>query len=60
MLFCIWVRKEGTGTPHRGTPSRHLIVLPNSYECVLHIQIHEKDLAAHNFDAITLNWVDFD
>ena len=24
------------------------------------IQIHEKDLAARNFDAITLNWVDFD
>jgi uncharacterized protein (TIGR02996 family) len=45
-------------TPSR--QSRHLIVLSNAVECRLHIQIDERDLAARNFDRITLNWVDFD
>lgn len=45
-------------TPHK--QSRHLILLENAAGCRLHVQIHEKDLAARNFDAITLNWVDFD
>ena len=45
-------------TPSR--ESRHLIVLQNAVECQLHIQISQADLAARNFDGITLNWVDFD
>lgn len=45
-------------TPHR--QSRHLILLENPVECRLHVQIHEDDLAAANFDKITLDWVDFD
>ncbi len=39
---------------------RHLIMLTNSVGCRLHIQIHEKDLKALNFDKIKLVWVDFD
>jgi uncharacterized protein (TIGR02996 family) len=39
---------------------RHLIVLKNVSGCQLHIQIHEKDLAARDFDKIKLVWVDFD
>jgi uncharacterized protein (TIGR02996 family) len=45
-------------TPHE--KSRHLIILETVYECRLHIQIHEDDLRAGNFDKITLDWVDFD
>lgn len=48
---------------HDPTPnkkSRHLILLDNAVGCRLHIQIPEKQLLARNFDAITLNWVDFD
>ncbi|MCA9174186.1 MAG: DUF1963 domain-containing protein [Planctomycetales bacterium] len=45
-------------TPDRD--SRHLIVLDNSYECRMHIQIPASELARANFDAVTLNWVDFD
>jgi hypothetical protein len=48
----------GDPTPDRQT--RHLILLENSVGCRLHIQIHEDDLAARNFDAIRLAWVDFD
>src|SRR5262249_60247041 len=39
--------------------SRHLIVLKNAAGCQLHIQISQADLAARNFDAIKLVWVDF-
>lgn len=39
---------------------RHLIMLKNSVDCRLHIQIHEKDLKALKFDKIKLVWVDFD
>jgi uncharacterized protein (TIGR02996 family) len=46
--------------PTPSKESRHLIVLRNAVECMLHIQISQKDLAARNFDKITLNWVDFD
>jgi hypothetical protein len=35
-------------------------VLRNAGECTLHIQIHQKDLAALAFDKIKLVWVDFD
>jgi uncharacterized protein YwqG len=48
----------GDPTPHQ--QSRHLIILETVYECRLHIQIHEDDLRAGNFDKITLDWVDFD
>jgi hypothetical protein len=37
-----------------------LILLENAAECRLHIQISQRNLAAHNFDKITLKWVDFD
>lgn len=45
-------------TPSR--ESRHLILLKNAAGCRLHIQISRADLAAGNWGAITLNWVDFD
>jgi hypothetical protein len=35
-------------------------VLENAAGCRLHIQLGEDDLAARNFDRITLSWVDFD
>ena len=37
--------------------SRHLVVLEDAAGCRLHIQLSQKDLAARNFEAITLNWV---
>lgn len=40
--------------------SRHLILLENAVGCRLYVQLSQEDLAARNFDAITLNWVDFD
>jgi uncharacterized protein (TIGR02996 family) len=48
------------GDPTPSKQSRHLILLTNAAECRLHIQIPEDQLAARNFAAITLNWVDFD
>jgi len=45
-------------TPSRD--SRHLIILTNSLGCRLHLQIHQNDLAAQDFNKVTLNWVDFD
>ncbi|HZY88806.1 MAG TPA: DUF1963 domain-containing protein [Gemmataceae bacterium] len=46
--------------PTPSKKSRHLVVLENAAGCRLHIQLSQDDLAARNFDAITLNWVDFD
>jgi hypothetical protein len=46
--------------PTPSKQSRHLILLSNAAGCRLHIQIPEDHLAARNFGAITLNWVDFD
>jgi hypothetical protein len=40
--------------------SRHLIVLENAAGCQLFIQLSQKHLAARKFEAITLNWVEFD
>ena len=53
-------RATTSGDPTPNRQSRHLIILNNPGECRLHIQIPEKELAARNFDAITLDWVDFD
>jgi uncharacterized protein (TIGR02996 family) len=53
-------RATSGGDPTPSKKSRHLILLENAAECKLHIQISQDDLAAHNFDKITLNWVDFD
>ena len=39
---------------------RHLIFLRSKGTEGLHIQIHQDDLRAANFDAIKLAWVDFD
>jgi hypothetical protein len=55
-----YARATSGGDPTPSKQSRHLILLENSVGCRLHIQIHEDDLAARNFDAVTLNWVDFD
>ncbi|HEX8210145.1 MAG TPA: DUF1963 domain-containing protein [Longimicrobium sp.] len=46
--------------PTPSKESRHLILLRNSFEVTLHIQIGRDALAARDFDAITLAWVDFD
>jgi uncharacterized protein (TIGR02996 family) len=53
-------RATSGGDPTPDKKHRHLILLPNSSGCTLHIQIHEKDLAALKFDKIKLVWVDFD
>ncbi len=48
------------GDPTESKECRHLILLENSYECRVHIQITQANLDAHNFDDLTLAWVDFD
>jgi uncharacterized protein (TIGR02996 family) len=53
-------RATSGGDPTPNKESRHLILLTNAAECRLHIQIPQKELAAHNFGPITLAWVDFD
>jgi uncharacterized protein (TIGR02996 family) len=53
-------RSTTGGDPTPSKRSRHLIVLENAAGCRLHIQLRRDDLAARNFDKITLNWVDFD
>jgi uncharacterized protein (TIGR02996 family) len=53
-------RSTSGGDPTPDKKHRHLIVLQNAGECTLHIQIHQKDLTALNFDKIKLVWVDFD
>ncbi len=58
--FLGYGRATSGGDPTPSKKSRHLIVLDNAAECKLHIQISQRDLAAHKFDKITLNWVDFD
>jgi hypothetical protein len=46
--------------PTPSKESRHLIVLENAAGARLHIQLGQDDLAARDFDRITLSWVDFD
>jgi uncharacterized protein (TIGR02996 family) len=55
-----YARATSGDDPTPSKDSRHLIVLDNAAGCRLHIQIPAQELAARNFDAITLNWVDFD
>jgi uncharacterized protein (TIGR02996 family) len=58
--FLGYARSTTGGDPTPSKRSRHLVMLENAAGCRLHIQLSQKDLAARNFDAITLNWVDFD
>lgn len=53
-------RGTSGGDPSPSKDHRHLIVLENSGECTLHLQIPVKQLAARNFNAVELVWVDFD
>ena len=53
-------RSTSGGDPTPSKEHRHLILLENSVDCRLHIQISKKNLAALNFDKIKLVWVDFD
>ncbi|MGH7225425.1 MAG: DUF1963 domain-containing protein, partial [Gemmataceae bacterium] len=53
-------RATSGGDPTPSKQSRHLILLENAAECRLHIQLGQDDLTAHNFERITLNWVEFD
>lgn len=46
--------------PTPSKDSRHLVMAENVEGMTLHIQIPDQELAQQNFDAITLNWVDFD
>jgi uncharacterized protein (TIGR02996 family) len=55
-----YARSTTGGDPTPSKESRHLILLTNAPGCRLHIQLSQADLAAHHFDRITLNWVDFD
>lgn len=55
-----YARATTGGDPTPSKQSRHLILLENAAGCRLHIQIGRDDLAACNFEKITLNWVDFD
>ncbi len=55
-----YARSTTGGDPTPSKQSRHLIVLRNSIGCTVHLQIPADELAKHNFNAITLNWVDFD
>jgi uncharacterized protein (TIGR02996 family) len=58
--FLGYARATTGSDPTPSKQSRHLILLENAAGCRLHIQISQDDLAACNFDKITLNWVDFD
>lgn len=58
--FLGYGRATSGSDPTPSKRSRHLIVLENAAGCCLHIQLSQKDLAARNFERITLNWVDFD
>jgi uncharacterized protein (TIGR02996 family) len=55
-----YARATTGGDPTPNKESRHLILLENSVDCRLHLQIPQMDLQAGNFDAVTLSWVDFD
>jgi hypothetical protein len=55
-----YARSTTGGDPTPSKHWRHLIILSNSVECRLHIQISQKNLTAHKFDKIKLAWVDFD
>lgn len=50
--------QEADPTPSKD--SRHLVMAENVLGQALHLQIPASELAVRNFDAITLNWVDFD
>jgi uncharacterized protein (TIGR02996 family) len=58
--FLGYARSTTGGDPTPSKQSRHLILLENGVGCRLHIQLSQEDLAARNFDKITLSWVDFD
>src|SRR5262249_51589831 len=58
--FLGYGRSTTGGDPTPSKEFRHLIVLKNEPGCQLHIQLSQADLAARNFDAIKLVWVDFD
>ena len=55
-----YARSTSGGDPTPSKDDRHLILLENSADCRLHIQIHKDDLAVPDFDKIKLVWVDFD
>lgn len=55
-----YARGTSGDDPTESKEHRHLIVLENSVGCTLHLQIHAKQLAARNFDAVEVAWVDFD
>jgi hypothetical protein len=58
--FLGYGRATTSGDPTPSKDFRHLILLSNEYECRMHIQISATDLANRNFDAVTLEWVEFD
>ncbi len=58
--FLGYARATSGGDPTPTKQSRHLIVLENAAGCQLFIQLSQKHLAARKFEAITLNWVEFD
>jgi uncharacterized protein (TIGR02996 family) len=58
--FLGYARSTSGGDPTPSKRSRHLIVLENAAGCQLFIQLSQKHLAARKFEAITLNWVEFD
>jgi hypothetical protein len=58
--FLGYARATSGPDPTPSKRSRHLVVLENAAECQLFIQLSQKDLTARNFEAITLNWVEFD
>ncbi len=51
-------QQECDPTPDRS--SRHLLMIENAAMCMLYLQIPADKLAARDFSAITLDWVDFD
>jgi uncharacterized protein (TIGR02996 family) len=55
-----YARATSGADPTPSKQSRHLVVLENAAGCQLHIQLSQKNLAARKFEAITLNWVEFD
>lgn len=55
-----YARGTGGDDPTRAKDVRHMVVLDNPADCKIHLQIPERELAARNFDALILAWVDFD
>jgi uncharacterized protein (TIGR02996 family) len=58
--FLGYARATSGADPTPSKRSRHLIVLENAAGCQLFAQLSQKDLSARRFEAITLNWVEFD